>query len=138
MKSERNEEEVKRVPLHKQNVLIGLTRDGFQRGWVFECDIARYGLAGWTIVEDPDAKTHDGQIYLEGQLGTAVTRMLNKGYTCDADKRNSVLMEIPIELYKEDYMHEQNQIAANEKLVDATGELAKHNNVYGSVEISHN
>lgn len=133
--SERKEKEKTRVPLHQQNVLTEHTRDGFKRSWVFEGDVERYKLAGWELVDDPDIQTHDGQIHLESRFGSAVTRVLNKGHTSDTNRRIALLMEIPADIYEEDYRHEQQQIDATESSIDETGEIAKKN-YYGSVEFS--
>lgn len=131
--SERKDTRVERIPLHQQNILKAHTRDGFVRSWVFERMVDRYKLAGWSIVEDPEMKTHDGQIQISEKFGSAVTRVLNLDpFAVD---RTAILMEIPENIYKEDYMHEQRQIALQEQLIDRAGELANRN-FYGKVEIS--
>ena len=133
MNNERKDTRVKRIPLHEQTLLRGETRDGFKRAWVFEKDVAAYKKAGWSIVGDPSIKTHDGQIQMTESFGSAITRQLNRGI--DAKDRLALLMELPIELYNEDYEHEQRDISLRESLLDRTGELS-HPNMYGTTEIS--
>ncbi len=106
---------VERVPLHRQNVLMGDKRPGFKRMWVNESvgNVEAYRLAGWELVIDSKMKTHDSLSQVESQFDSVVRRVVNKDPF--APYKTAVLMEIPIEIYEEDQRAEQALIDEAEK-----------------------
>lgn len=122
-----------RVPMHQQNVFTAENRDGFKRMWVNEYigAVAAHELAGWTVVLDAKAKTHDGQSQIESQSDSVVRRVVNKDP--HAPCRTAVLMEIPLEIYMEDQKAEQDILDQQELQWNKN----RSQNEYGSLNITH-
>lgn len=129
--SDSKKKEVKRVPLHQQNVFTAEKREGFMRMWVNEevGRVAAHELAGWTIVSDPNMKTHDNLSQMESQFDSVVRRVVNRDP--HAPCRTAVLMEIPQHFYDADCLAEQ-------KLIDEKEKEFKRNlpHEYGQVSLS--
>jgi len=133
--SKRAKKRPSRVPMHKQNILVAMNREGFKRLWVNEYigRVESYELAGWNVVEDANLQTHDGLSQVESQTGSVVRRVVNKDP--NAPCKTAVLMEIPIELYEEDQAAEQAEIDETQRSFDKT---MGGGNTYGDLNISHN
>jgi hypothetical protein len=125
-----NTVETNRVPLEKQNVLVGKTSPGHKGMWVneFTGAVAAHELAGWKLVSDPNYKSNDGQIQSGSQLDSVVRRVVNRDPY--ASVKTAVWMEIPLEYYEEDHRAHQAEIEANERNYAQKGQ-----NEYGDVSI---
>lgn len=119
-----------RIPVYRQRAFQGEQREGYVRRWVADLPgrIDMFKAAGWTMVEGDSATTHDGLAQVETQLGSVVSRVVNK--QANADYQNQYLMEIPEEWYAADQADKQKNIDAT--LADAT---ALKPNQYGSFNI---
>ena len=134
-KAKKAKKRPERVPLSKQKSFTAVQREGYTRRYVNDLPgrIEAFKRAGWTIVEDVDGniKTHDGLAQVEGQYGTQVRRVVNRG--SDAPCRHSVLMEIPTEWYEEDKKEQQKLIDEKEATFDHAGVHAQQN-MYGGMQ----
>lgn len=126
-----------RVPLFKQQVFTAPNRPGFIRRWVNDLPgrIDAFKKAGWTIAVEDIENTHNGLAQVESQLGTTVTRVVNRGL--DAPCRNAVLMEIDEEWYRADKAEQQRLIEITEAAFDRHG-VHKSTGMYGSIQRANN
>lgn len=120
-----------RTPLHKQKAFQGDQRDGYVRRWVADLPgrIDMFKQAGWTLALGNSATTHDGLAQVETQMGSVVSRVVNR--QANADYKNQFLMEIPVEYYIADQLEKQKRI--DDRMAESTsiGE-----NQYGGVKIT--
>lgn len=124
----------KRVPIHQQKSLSAKTRTGFVRRIVNE-ELGRvesFKMAGWTVVEGRNENDSDIRAQNGTQLGTEVRYVVNRDH--QARCSTAVLMEIPEELYNEDYLEQQKDIAANEAGLDPQKAMQRGAD-YGSMQL---
>ncbi len=127
------EPEFVRVPLHSQNILVAdYNKPGWKPKWVNESvgNVDAHFLAGWTMVLNPNMKTHDNLSQVESQMDSVVRRVVNK--YADAPFRTAVLMEIPLSIYEEDHREEQRLNDEKERDIK---KLKQHE--YGEVSIGY-
>lgn len=128
----------KRTPLAKQAKLKFDQKPGYMTRVVNEefGRIEAFLTAGWKIREGGDLTNRkDGTD--ASQMGSAVRRVVNKGR--DASAHTAVVMEIPIELYNEDYLEKQKDVDEIEKRINPQkykidgadfGEMSYDNRMY--------
>lgn len=99
-------EKPQRVPVHRQNLYTPYQREGFHARWVNEVPgaVQRYLNAGWTLVQG-QMENNEKRAQTETQLGNAWRMVVNR--SPNAPCQTAVLMEIPKELYDEDYADAQ-------------------------------
>lgn len=119
-----------RVPLHRQNIFVAETREGYQRMWIPDVplEINKYQLAGWEIVQQ-EMKTHDNLLQVESQFDSVVRRVVNKDPL--APYKTCVLVEIPLEFYEQDCSEMEKLLKEQEQNYKKKGK-----NEYGDVSIS--
>jgi hypothetical protein len=130
--SVREEVRMERVPIEKQSVLLSKTPEGRKGMWVneFPGQVERYQLAGWRVEQDPNFKSHEGQVQFGTQMDSVVRRVVTKDPL--AQCKTAVWMTIPLEFYEED--HQTHQKSIDDRMDNLT---AKRPGEYGGVEISN-
>jgi hypothetical protein len=120
-----------RIPLAKQNLVTGsgLIKEGYSGYWQNDEPglLDAMLLAGWQFTSGDANKSHDGLSSVESPWGNVVRRVVNKG--ADAASRYAYLMQIPTELYQEDFAEQQASIDEKERSFDPTG---RNKSLYGT------
>ena len=125
----------KRVPIHEQKAMSAQAKPGFQRRIVNE-EVGRvemFKLAGWRVVDGQEENDSDPRAQNGTQLGSEVRYVVNRDP--GAKSHTAVLMEIPEEIYHEDFRAQQQEI--NEREAALNPENKKQGGAdYGSMSIS--
>jgi hypothetical protein len=123
-----------RVPIHKQKALGAKERKGFKRRIVND-EVGRiemFKLAGWKVVEGSEERDTDARSQNASQLGSEVRYVVNRDP--NAKSNTAVLMEIPEEIYHEDYLAQQQEIKDRESALNPAN--AKQGGAdYGTMQI---
>lgn len=108
----------KRRPLALQKVLGAEERQGFKRRYVNELPgrVENFLAAGWTVVCEEGADTSDSRAQDGTTIGTVVRKVVNT--QMDARSKTAVLMEIPEDLYDEDFATKQRMVDEIELAID--------------------
>lgn len=116
-----------RSKIGRRNVLVAEQRDGYQRRIVNDEPgrIAMFEEAGWKQVNNTEIG--DQNVGEASRLGSASRKPIGGG-------KEGVLMEIPIDWYKEDQAAKEAHIKEKEQglLLDEHGNLPDSKHVYGA------
>jgi len=121
----------KRVPLGTRNILTAPKKPGFVRRFVNDTGdrIQLFKDAGWSAVESVNNPIGDEKIGRPSTIGSSANPHVGNG-------QRAVLMEIPEEIYKEDYSAAQAEITKVESEIKRSSQKPGKDGLSGSVNIS--
>jgi len=126
-----------RVPLHKQRSLVVADRPGYKRYIMNDTPGRRekFELAGWTAVEDHKANYCDADLNKGKHLGSELRLTVNSDIRAACN--TAIVMEIPEELYQEDYKDQQAVINSKESAVNPANQSV-NGSTYGALTKEEN
>ena len=121
----------KRVPLGTRNILTAPKKPGFVRRFVNDTGdrIQLFKDAGWSAVESVNNPVGDEKIGRPSTIGSSANPHVGNG-------QRAVLMEIPEEIYNEDYSAAQAEITKVENEIKRSSKKPGKDGLSGSVNIS--
>lgn len=121
----------KRIKLGTRNILTAPKRPGYVRRFVNDKGdrIQMFKDAGYSIVDDNNVQVGDPKVGKAGKIGGSVSAPIGGG-------RRTILMEIPEELYNEDYKEKQDKIDKVESEIQRNSKNPGPDGLHGKVQIS--
>lgn len=123
-----------RVSIRQQRTIAFQERPGWKRRLVNDEPgrIQMFLKAGWTIVQGEENNLSDRLSHTEHQIGSAVRKVVNKGATATA--HHGILMEIPLELWKQDQLEKDKEVNKLDAAIDPS-KTSQTGHDYGYINI---